>query len=172
MGVQFLHARDYGAHLMSANTLRGGGERLKWMVWLGFGYLFDLRSVFRNCWVRGISVGEGFAHSSICKCVKDASALCQKRTLEVSIINVVYAVRETLVSFWRDNVISSEKVLLHLRVSQLSIDNWVEISAVALSHISGVRPCRSRGRRPSETGAGWLQRMKDMLEVSRGTRDL
>ncbi|KFX22159.1 hypothetical protein [Pectobacterium betavasculorum] len=42
---------------------------------------------------------------------------------------------------------------------------------VALCHISEVRPCRSRGRRPSGTGAGWPRRIKDMPEVSRGTRD-
>lgn len=70
MGVQFLHARDYGAHLMSANTLRGGGERLKWMVWLGFGYLFDLRSVFRNCLVKRIAVGDSFAYRRIWECAR------------------------------------------------------------------------------------------------------
>lgn len=54
------------------------------MVWLGFGYLLDLRSVFRNCMVRRISVDDSFAYSSIRKCVKVASALCQERTLQSS----------------------------------------------------------------------------------------
>ncbi len=54
------------------------------MVWIGFGYLFDLRSVFRNCLVRRISAGDGFSYSSVWKSVKDASALCQGRTLAKS----------------------------------------------------------------------------------------
>lgn len=82
MGVQFLHARDYGAHLMSANTLRGGGERLKWMVWLGFGYLFDLRSVFRNCLLKRSLVEVSFTNNILWKCAKDESALCQQQTLQ------------------------------------------------------------------------------------------
>lgn len=97
--------------------------------------------------------------------------MCTKRTLEVSIINDVNAERETFVSFWLDSNISSEKLLLQRQVTQLSIDGWAEIPAVALCHISGVRQCRNRGRRPSGTDAGWPQRMKDMLEVSRETRD-
>ncbi|OEI71323.1 hypothetical protein BFG58_15275 [Enterobacter sp. ku-bf2] len=82
MGVQFLHARNYGAHLMSANTLRGGGERLKWMVWLGFGYLFDLRSVFRNCLLKRNLVEVSFTNNILWKCAKDESALCQQQTLQ------------------------------------------------------------------------------------------
>lgn len=48
------------------------------------------------------------------------SAVCQERTLEVSIINDVYAERETLVSFWRDNDISSEKVYTYFRSLSLA----------------------------------------------------
>ncbi len=51
--------------------------------WFGFGYLFDLRSVFRNCLVRRIVVGDCFAYSSIWMCVKAASALCQEKMLNV-----------------------------------------------------------------------------------------
>ena len=48
------------------------------MVWLGLVYLFDLRSVFRKFLVIRSVVDDSFAHNSIWKCVKDASALCQK----------------------------------------------------------------------------------------------
>jgi len=38
--------------------------------------------------------------------------------------------------------------------SQAGIDCWAKMPAIAPCHISGVRPCKSRGRRPSGTGAG------------------
>lgn len=80
------------------------------MAWLGFGYLFDLRSVFSNYWMRRISVGEGFAYSGIWKCVKDASALCQERKLlsydEFSILlRIAYVAQSLVKKLYPDQIV-------------------------------------------------------------------
>lgn len=126
MGVQFLHARDYGAHLMSANTLRGGGERLKWMVWLGFGYLFDLRSVFRNCLLKRSLVEVSFTNNILWKCAKDESALCHQRTLRPCFLSITCQKRQLQTLGF---------VLIHMsRSERLSIFRYPARSIVASPH--------------------------------------
>lgn len=51
------------------------------MVWLGFGSLLDLRSVFRNGLVSRSPVNASFANNIIRKLVKDKFTLWQKRAL-------------------------------------------------------------------------------------------
>lgn len=77
--MKLLHVLDNYAHVERSSTLSWGGLRLKGEVSLDQGNLIDLRSVFRNCLLKRSLVEASFTNNILWKCVKDESALCQKR---------------------------------------------------------------------------------------------